>query len=555
MIRTLSGIFLIFIFCAVSAARAADVSAVLAIDGEKSAEIVFDFKISDGEHIYSAEPSENGSPTRISITPPDGWRLDSLEFPEPRGFEYFGIKSKGYSGDFKVYAKLSATKGKTAKEKLRATVEMLACSDVCVPIKKTFEFDLPSTTPAARSSALWYALFAAFLGGAILNLMPCVFPVIGLKIASFARQSQGLGGRLAGAAAYSAGIIISFLALGGVLAVLRGAGAELGWGFQLQNPIFAAAMALLFFAMGLSFAGVFEIGAGFAGGFAVGGKNKYVSAAMSGVLAVLVASPCTAPFMGTAVGAALAAEISAWASLSIFAALGLGMATPYVLLALCADPKKFLPKAGAWTEILKQILSLPLFASAIWLAWVYCNQTQSPARIMAAALVLAVGLRIYGLYSLPHFSRKIRAAANIGCIGAAAAAVWIAADTPPFSPEPDKIATAENAWSEEKLGRLRAQGHAVYVDFTASWCLTCQYNKTVLESEKIKKLFADKKIKMLVGDWTNKNADIARELGKFGRAGVPLNLLYPAESGKPPIVLPAVLTQSAVIEAVDKAAR
>ena len=173
---------------------------------------------------------------------------------------------------------------------------------------------------------------------------------------------------------------------------------------------------------------------------------------------------------------------------------------------------------------------------------------------MAAALVLAVGLRIYGLYSLPHFSRKIRAAANIVCIGAAAAAVWIAADTP-FSPEPDKIATAENAWSEEKLGRLRAQGHAVYVDFTASWCLTCQYNKTVLESEKIKKFFADKKIKMLVGDWTNKNADIARELAKFGRAGVPLNLLYPAESGEPPIVLPAVLTQSAVIEAVDKAAR
>ena len=544
-------------------ADAADVSAAAGIPAEGGAFYIdFNFKIPPNEHIYSSKPSENGSPTTVSLKLPDGYRLESLEWPKPTNFEFFGMKSEGYSGDFTARAAIRAPEkfakgGKTAKAS--AEVDMLACSDMCVPVKKGFSFDLPaaaSPSPAetAPPSGGWIAaLLAAFAGGAILNLMPCVFPVIGIKILSFASHASDRRASILGAFAYSGGILASFLALAGVLVALRAAGSELGWGFQLQNPAFSAAMALLFFAMALSFAGAFEIGAGVAGGISSEkSRNKYASAALSGVLAVLVASPCTAPFMGAAVGAALAADASAAFTFSIFTALGIGMAFPYVMLSALPGLAKKMPRPGAWMETLKQILSVPLFASAIWLAWVYCEQTGSPARIMSAALALAVGLRIYGLYYMPHFGRKTRRAALAACAISAALALWMAL---PGDSRGGAPADAENAWSPQKVEELRKSGKIVYVDFTASWCLTCQYNKTVLNSQRVAEAMKARGVSTLVGDWTNKDPLISRELAKFGRAGVPLNLVYPPDLSKPPAVLPAILTESGVIEAVDKAAR
>lgn len=541
---------------AAGAAESADVSA-RAEEPEESGRfyIDFDFKIPPGEHIYSNKPSENGSPTTISLKLPEGYTLESVEWPKPAEFEFFGEKSEGYSGDFTARAAVRApakfAAGKTAQASAEA--DMLACSDMCVPVKKGFSFSLPAAAPTAPSAGGWVAaLLAAFAGGAILNLMPCVFPVIGIKILSFASHASDRRGPLPAALAYSGGILASFLALAGALVALRAAGSELGWGFQLQNPVFSASMALLFFAMALSFAGAFEIGAGFAGAApSEKPRNRYASAALSGVLAVLVASPCTAPFMGAAVGAALASDASVAFTFSVFAALGLGMAFPYVLLSALPGLAKKMPRPGAWMETLKQILSVPLFASAIWLAWVYSEQTGAPARIMSAALALAVGLRIYGLYSMPHFGRKTRAAAAAACAAAAALALWTAVPEAPAAAE----ARAENSWSPRKVDELRREGRIVYVDFTASWCLTCRYNKTVLDSERVAEAMRSRGVSMLVGDWTNKDPLISRELAKFGRAGVPLNLVYPPDPSKPPIVLPAILTEAAVIEAVDKAAR
>lgn len=582
--------FLAAAVVAVSAAfaSAADVSIKSGSLSEgKIFSIDFNFKIPAKEHIYSNRPSENGSPTTISLKLPEGYKLESLEWPKPSEFEFFGMKSEGYSGDITVRARISPPakfqSGATAKAS--ATVDMLACSDMCVPIKKELSFELPaalvSSQPVKDSgtnfvdakpgggepatpqngkiqnaqvssisyAALFTAIFGAFLGGIILNLMPCVFPVIGIKILSFASADDSRS-RIMGAAAYSLGIVASFIALAAVLVGLRAAGSGLGWGFQLQNPAFSSSMALLFFAMGLSFAGMFEIGAGFAGGRLGGtGKNKYLASALSGVLAVLVASPCTAPFMGTAIGAALATDAGAGFTFSVFAALGIGMAFPYILLSLIPSLSKKMPRPGAWMETLKHILSIPMFASAIWLAWVYCEQTGAAARIMSAALVLAVGLRIFGLYYMPHFGRAARTSAAVVCLASIAAAAWIAWDAPAAAASD----SAQN-WSEQKLSELRKSGKIVYVDFTASWCLTCQYNKKILESSAVQEAFKKRGVKFIVGDWTNKNPDISKKLAEFGRAGVPLNLVYPADENLPPEVLPAILTPDIVIEAVDKAA-
>ena len=254
--------------------------------------------------------------------------------------------------------------------------------------------------------------------------------------------------------------------------------------------------------------------------------------------------------MGSALGAALAGGASTAESMSVFAMLGLGMASPYVVLAAFPALAKRMPRAGAWTETLKNILSIPLFATVVWLVWLYGKQTGETVHLLSALLVLGVGLRIYGMFSLPHFSRRTRIFAKCAAAAAIAAAMYIGAVGAEFAEENRSGKSAEDAWSAAKVDALRRDGRRVYVDFTAAWCLTCQYNKRVLHSEKIKKLFAERKIAVLVGDWTNRDESITEELKKYGRAGVPLNLLFPPKGR--PIELPAVLTESALIEAVDK---
>ena len=557
------------------------------------------FNVPEGWHIYSADPDKDLTPTKLEFELPAGFALLALEWSKPSKFSFLGMESAGYAGKSGIArAKIAAPPVLDGKPvSIKAKASWLACSDICVPGKSEKELKIltkkshieqsdsaevaisapavvkPGVGESLKNSpstpgnapGLIAMLVAAFMGGAILNLMPCVFPVIGLKILSFsasARESRKAS--IVSALAYAAGIVASFIILAALLLFLRNAGENLGWGFQLQNPAFTGLMALLFFAMALSLAGAYEIGAGFAGGgmqnmgeAAESKAQKLVKSALSGVLAVLVASPCTAPFMASALGFAFAAETSAWESFSIFFFLGLGMASPYVLLSLFPSMAKILPKPGAWMEILKQILSIPLFATVIWLVWVYSElSSTSIVALLSAILILSIGLRFYGIYSLPHYARTTRIFAVLVCAFSALFAISIVC-LPADSSEAAEsgsleIPPAKSAWSEENLKNLLSAGHPVYVDFTASWCLTCQYNKKILYSAAVRKLFEKHKIEVLTGDWTNKNAQISRELEKFGRAGVPLNLLYPAGAKSEPIILPAVLTRSAIIEAVDK---
>lgn len=546
------------------------------ISQSSPAKIVLKLSVEKNWHIYG-KTSEIGSPTKFDFVLPDGFKLASLEWPREKTFKSMGIAYEGYDAEVEVVAKISTDENpKTPTErKIAVKAQWLACADTCVPGEASAEISLALTPSSAKSDGgktpnenaadadlkpplspggFFAVLLGAFVGGMILNLMPCVFPVIGIKILSFAKSAGG-SRRIAvlNAMFYTLGIVLSFLILAVLLLALRAAGENLGWGFQLQNPIFSASMALLFFAMAMSFAGAFEIGAGFAGGAAdseADKKNKYLEAALSGVVAVLVASPCTAPFMGSALGAALSTDISAAQSLSIFAFIGLGMASPYVALSAIPQLSRFMPRPGAWMEVFKQILSIPLFATVIWLVWLYTKQTDSLGYILSALLLLAIGARIYGMYSMPHFSKRARlaalAAAAISCMGA----LWICAEGS-FSPQKQsESAEAPNAWSAEKVEQLRKSGKSVYVDFTASWCLTCQYNKRILHDKSTENLFRKNNIVVLVGDWTNRNEAISKELEKYGRAGVPLNLLFPPRGE--PVVLPAILTESAMIEAVDK---
>lgn len=601
----------------------------------KPFEVSFAFDIPDGWHIYGANPGELGAPTQIALELPRGFSQTRTVWPPERPFDFMGVKSWGYSGKIEIRAELLAGESaKTGQIEIPVKISMLQCADTCVPAEKKlalkFWLENPAQSAAssrplessaaavapAESSAkipnLAAIILGAFAGGIILNLMPCVFPVIGLKIMSFASGAKrGQGEILANAVFYTAGIVLSFLALGAVLVLFKNAGEQAGWGFQLQNPIFTAGAALLFFAMGLSFAGAFEMGSSLAGraaqlesaareganpgwAAAIGGEiaagtpggdgakgfrpGKYLASFFSGVLAVLVASPCTAPFMGSAVGYALAAEASNEETFSVFAAIGLGMAFPYLLISAIPPLAKAMPRPGAWMEILKNLLSIPLFASAIWLMWVFSQQTGAAVALASAMLVLAVGLRAFGICAQPHRRRSVRYAGIAAAALSAAASIWIACEYSPENPPQSASVSASapasfptpagsartisNAYSEsggevrewtpEAFAELRRAGRAVYVDFTASWCITCQYNKRILFSPKVMAALKKSKAAMLVGDWTNKNPQIRAELEKYGRAGVPLNIYWPAGADSSPEILPAILTEGALLDAIDK---
>ncbi len=525
------------------------------VNKDSSIKVLANFSIPKGWHIYS-QNSSVGMPTTIELDAPKGFKIDSIEWHNEKEFIQNNLKYKGFDGDTSATIFISKDKNTLSDltTKITLNASWLACEkDTCVPEDVSIDlFPEIQSNPSHHNSGGFVAiLFSAFLGGIILNLMPCVFPVIGIKILSFAKASDNSRTvAIINALFYTLGIALSFLVLAVLLLTLRAAGESLGWGFQLQNPTFAASMAMLFFAMAMSFVGVFEIGTGFAGGNLTNSisqnvKSKYTESFLSGVLAVLVASPCTAPFMGGAVGAALSANISYGMSLAIFSTLGLGMSVPYILLSAVPKLSKFLPKSGMWLETFKKILSIPLFATVVWLVWLYTKQTGDILRIIFALAILATGLFVYGRYSLPHKTKLSRWFSFIALVLSIMASFYLITfkeNTPQVSDN--------STWSAKKVEDLRREGKSVYVDFTATWCLTCQYNKLTLQSEKIKKLFNERGITLLVGDWTKRDTAIAKELEKFGRAGVPLNLLYPPKGD--PIILPAILTESALIEAIDK---
>lgn len=423
---------------------------------------------------------------------------------------------------------------------------------------------------------LLIAIAFAALGGLILNLMPCVFPVIGLKILGFAGHGTGVDGTLNqsqrrairhGCYWFAVGIVLTFLLLAGAMLTMQAAGQAVGWGFQLQSPPFVAAMALLFAAIGMNFSGLFEFGASLT---RLGNLDRNLvddnpagdnhvalpwPALGSGALAVLVATPCTAPFMGSALGYTMTQSTAV--TLLVFASLGIGMASPYAVLGLKPGWLRLLPRPGRWMESLRQAMAFPMYGAAIWLVWVLGKQSGVDAMLalLAGVVTLGFGLWIWGRFGQTATNRMRRTVYGLSTVALIVLAIglsWRHTDPAPLGQQTVRVGHLDwQPWSRPGLEQLVASGKPVFVDFTAAWCISCQVNKkTTLESAAVRAAFEEKGITLMRADWTRHDAAITVELARHSRNGVPLYLMYKPGSTQPEI-LPALLTPALIIEAIS----
>ena len=389
-------------------------------------------------------------------------------------------------------------------------------------------------------------LLLAFVGGAVLNLMPCVFPILGLKVMSFVQQA-GAGRRkvVLHGLVFTLGVLISFWVLAAALIILRTGGSELGWGFQLQSPAFVWTLTVILFAFGLNMSGVFEVGQSAVGiGSQLTTKGGLTATFFSGVLATVVATPCSAPFLAPALGVALA--LNPLESVIVFTSIGLGLALPYLLLSLFPQLMELLPRPGAWMETLKQSMAFLLYASVGYLLWVLTAQVGEShlLNIFIGLVVIAVACWVYGRWSQSDFSASVRRCGLLATLVLLVGGLYLgyAADSDPIEWIP---------WSPGKAADLHAQGVPVYVDFTARWCATCQVNKRVVFGSKtVQEAFREKGIVALKADWTQKTPQITKALEGFGRSAVPLNVLY-IPGQHTPVILPELLTPATVLEALE----
>jgi thiol:disulfide interchange protein/DsbC/DsbD-like thiol-disulfide interchange protein len=413
---------------------------------------------------------------------------------------------------------------------------------------------LPSSLKEPEHSLPTLLLFAV-LGGLILNLMPCVFPVLSIKALNVMEQAKKHPAEVrAKGLVFAAGVIVSMLCLAGVLLALRAGGEQLGWGFQLQSPLFVTLLVYLLLAVGLNLSGVFEVGGGLAGvGDNLTQGDSYSASFFTGVLATLVATPCSAPFMAPAVGAALTqAPINA---LCIFAALGIGISLPFVLLSFAPWMRGVLPKPGAWMDTLKQVFAFPVYATAAWLLWVVAQET-SPFGLgaaLAGTILIALAAWSFQKARSSAGARKatVLATAAISLILAVLLPIRVAhvaaaapGDTTARSRDTDEWVP----YSAARVEELNAAGKPLLVNFTASWCLTCMVNeRNAFADDAVQKIFRDRKVTLMKGDWTNRDPAITKALAAFGRAGVPLYVVYNSQPGShDPKVLPQILTASVV---------
>jgi thiol:disulfide interchange protein DsbD len=408
------------------------------------------------------------------------------------------------------------------------------------------------------SASLPVLLLCAILGGLILNLMPCVFPVLSIKAIGLVEQAKKHPAAVrAKGAVFALGVISSMLCLAAVLLALRSGGEQIGWGFQLQSPLFVTLLVYLLLAVGLNLSGVFEIGGGLAGvGDGLTQGDSYRAAFFTGVLTTLVATPCTAPYMAFAVGAALT-QPPVYA-LGIFAALGLGLALPYLLLSFAPWMRRALPKPGAWMDTLKQAFAFPIYASAAWLLWVLAQQTSSfgLGAALGGAILIAFAAWAYQKSKSSSTGGRVTAlvTATLALLLALVLPVRFADVAAASSGARAGGAHAADGWQPydaAEVAKLSAAGQPLLVNFTASWCLTCLVNeRNAFTDSAVQAVFRSKGVILMKGDWTNRDPAITRALASFGRAGVPLYVVYNSKPGaSEPVILPQILTAGVVEEA------
>jgi thiol:disulfide interchange protein len=458
-------------------------------------------------------------------------------------------------------------------EQMEIQVESQGCADagLCYPPYKQWltinlvsgKVDISNTPSSSAQAAmqggsssnigqeefsLGLILIFALLGGMILNLMPCVFPVLSIKALSFTMTHQTQSSRRSHGLAYTAGVVASFVGIAFVMLSLRAAGEAIGWGFQLQSPLFVTLLIYLFFIMGLAFSGYLEIGSGLMSIGQSSARDESLSSSfMTGVLATTVASPCTAPFMGPALGFAIAQP--SYLALLVFAFLGLGMALPFVLLAWIPSLTAKLPRPGAWMDSFKQFLAFPLYITGIWLLWVVGRQTNVDiVAIIILGLVL-ITMAIWLTKLRQASGRKITSfsfanvLAALCLIGALTIPAWsITKEAEPARWEP---------YSQQRLGELRQAQKAVFVNLTADWCITCLDNEKIAFTNAFYQSLNDNQVTYLKGDWTNNDPEITKLLNQFQRSGVPLYLMYPSGDSVAE-VLPQILLESTLLKAIER---
>lgn len=587
-----------------------------------------ELKMSPGWHTYYLHSGEAGMPTKVEWILPKGFKSSALLWKKPSKFNDEGIITYGYAGTAIIVSEVTPPGGLKPGQQLEfgAKVKWLSCKDVCVPggqnvmltlpvageaeqvvLENTEQFaeadfngptseikdeparehgDVKNGEPSATSiidtnlqladanakqPSLFVYLGFAFIGGFILNLMPCVLPVISIKIFSLIQQAgEDHRKTIQHGITFSFGIILSFLALALMVITIQSTGQKIGWGFQFQYPIFVLAMCAVVTLFALSMFGVFyiQVTAGQSQIDKLASSEGLAGTFFKGVLATVLSTPCTAPFLGTALGFAFAQPW--WLILAVFFTIALGMASPYILLTLQPSWMKYLPKPGTWMEKFKESMGFLLVATVVWLLWILAHQVGIDAALGALAFLVCLAFAswlIGGLIDLTSTGQR-------KCV------VWILAlvvvglgyyaflrpfpsllSIDPAMNKPGVVEMTESgngiAWKPFTLSELDkqvGQGKTVFIDFTADWCLTCKANEqTVINTGPVIQKIQALKVVPLRADWTTQDPEITKLLQKFGRSGVPLYVLFPAGKPTEPIILPEVITQSSVLEALDKA--
>lgn len=412
----------------------------------------------------------------------------------------------------------------------------------------------PQPAPQATSKNLGLMLVFAFLGGLILNLMPCVFPVLSIKILGFVSTPRNEKARLPWQGlAYTAGILVSFWVLAGTLIALRAGGQRLGWGFQLQSPGFIAVLSVFLFAFALNLAGVFEFGSSFSNvGSGLAQKEGLSGSFFTGVLATVVATPCTAPFMGSAVGFALSQ--GALVAMLVFTMVGAGLALPYLILSIEPSLGGVLPKPGRWMETLKELVSFPVFATVLWLTWVFGMQVGMDGlfRLFGGLLLVGLAAWVAGRWFGSGLARSIAALIVAAALAVSLSGAHVSAEAPvEVSSSAAQEGLEWEKFSREKIDSYRAAGRPVFLDFTAAWCVSCKVNELlVFRSSEVRSELRRRNFVLMKADWTTYDPAITQTLADFGRSGVPLYVIYPADRGRNPVVLPEIINAGIVLQSL-----